>query len=383
MNDNQRLYLVLCLIYLAECLVWTVRRSVVFTGGGRHVRWRACLPGDLLGNARGGFVRTNLLPPFGSALRCAWLPVALGPGAISNVSPQTPPGCTGADGEALILSYADIECAGTEGKRLLLNGIPFARCATSGQAVALAAFVTQLHDTPAAERGPVIHRFLASRFDAAALSDRLAEGHAIPPMLTVLCYVLCAFLYVLIPVAAFLIGAGLAILCSLPLVLALDIWIACLFLQAHRRLYPAAREGRVSAFLSLLLCPPAAIRARDRLTLDLVESFDPVAVRLALSAVPDTAFYAAVIRDLAHPLPSDDVVPHGNGIRLARETEAWFLAEIRCLTESSLAATGLRSAELCVPPPHRSGEVYCPRCHALFVRAVSFCPDCRGVHTCG
>jgi hypothetical protein len=398
MSDNQTLYLFLCLIYLAECLVWAARRSVVFTDAWRRARWRARRPGDLLGNTRGSFVPANPLPPFGEALRCAWLPVAIAPGGICNASPQTPPGCAGTGGGTLALTYDGITRAGVDGRRLLLNNAPFALCATPGQAAALATLVTRLRDTPADGRAFAIRAFLAARFDAAAVSARLAERRSIPPTLPLLCHTLFALMYVVIPAAAFLVGAGLAILCGLPLILALGIWIACLFLRAHRQLYPASRGGRASAFLSLLLCPPAAIRARDRLTLDLMEAFDPAAVHLALGATPDTAFYAAVARDLAHPLdfsggrapdhhlPSAEerAGPHGkDGTRLARETKAWFLAEIRRLTEARLAAAGIDPAGLRAPPPHRPGEVYCPRCHALFTRDLPDCPDCYGVHTCG
>ena len=107
------------------------------------------------------------------------------------------------------------------------------------------------------------------------------------------------------PAGAVLFGAGPAILAGFPLLFASTIWVACLFLSAHRRLCPEAAEGRVTSFLSLLFCPPAAIRARDRLAVDLLEAFDPVSVRLAVGAAPDIAFYGAVLRDLSHPLQRD------------------------------------------------------------------------------
>ena len=61
-GEGQTLLLILVLLYLSECLIWVKRESVAFVSAwGR--RWKLSVPPSWLGNASGGILFLNPLPP--------------------------------------------------------------------------------------------------------------------------------------------------------------------------------------------------------------------------------------------------------------------------------------------------------------------------------
>ena len=70
-GEGETLLLILILLYLSECLIWVKRESVAFVSawGGR---WRLAVPPSWMGNANGGILFLNPLPPGGTSV-----PVAL------------------------------------------------------------------------------------------------------------------------------------------------------------------------------------------------------------------------------------------------------------------------------------------------------------------
>src|SRR4029453_19092560 len=94
-------------------------------------------------------------------------------------------------------------------------------------------------------------------------------------------------LFVAAPLAVSLAGVGQSWIALLAGLAALWLPIPVMFLVAHRRLYPGGGGELVSPFTTLLLLAPAAIRACDRLWIDGVARFHPLAVARALLPAED------------------------------------------------------------------------------------------------
>jgi len=171
-----------------------------------------------------------------------------------------------------------------------------------------------------------------------------------------------AFLGVLVPAAVILVGLGWA---WKPLAVTGGIYhliTLTLFWLGHRRLYPDDTAQRWLDFITMLVFPPGAVRAGERLTRPLLTNHHVLAVTWALggaAAVSDDA--AAAYRQQQHPLPDEPESP-------------------ACLPQV-LAAIDLTAAQIMAPPAreHHSCRRYCPRCRAQFVEVLSECTDCMGV----
>ena len=90
MSEAQTLLLILILLYLTECLIWVKRESVAFVSrfGGR---WRLTVPPSWFGNAKGGILFLNPLPPVGRVFLSHLSPISISPSGICAYNLQTLP----------------------------------------------------------------------------------------------------------------------------------------------------------------------------------------------------------------------------------------------------------------------------------------------------
>lgn len=140
------------------------------------------------------------------------------------------------------------------------------------------------------------------------------------------------------------------------------------FVVAHRRL-GAAPTNRIAIALTIAVFPPAAVRARDYLALDLFGDLHPVAVALALAGEGTRSdLVSRLRRDLQHP-----VTPLAPLDESAREVVTWFDARLR-------AALGPLVGDAAESFQAVPGWVHCPRCGEQLLIGVAHCPDC-GVAT--
>src|SRR5262249_19113874 len=141
---GQTLLLILILLYLSECLIWVKRESVAFVPGWGG-RWRLAVPPSWLGNARGGILLLNPLPPAGEGVFFLFLSLPVSPFGICAFNLQTlrsearSPFQTGQ-----FVPFGKIKDCGTDGAYLVVNNERFARCASGRQARALATVISAM-----------------------------------------------------------------------------------------------------------------------------------------------------------------------------------------------------------------------------------------------
>jgi hypothetical protein len=163
------------------------------------------------------------------------------------------------------------------------------------------------------------------------------------------------FLFILVPLIVTTLGLSGT---WMPLLAILLIWLVAIvvtYRRAWRTLHDGASGWKSDAML-MILSPPGAIRAADRLTR---RALRPLGAMRVASVVAD--------RD--------------EWLRLARLhyfEEAAVSQAARGEIEAILRPDGIRA--LAMPPPQSPGMLgFCPRCHEQVLRESGECPDCLGI----
>src|ERR1051325_10689633 len=127
MNEGQKPFLILIVGYLLGFLVWGERGAVAFVSswGGR---WRLRVPPTWLGNANGGILFLNPVPPAGRFHLSHLLPISISPSGICAYNLQTLPSEARSPAQTgQYLPFSRIDTAATEGVYLLVNKEKFAK----------------------------------------------------------------------------------------------------------------------------------------------------------------------------------------------------------------------------------------------------------------
>ncbi|MCI0376720.1 MAG: hypothetical protein L0215_03865 [Gemmataceae bacterium] len=375
MTDFEFLLMLLAGFYLGECMFWARAGMMVFAAqwGRRHRRYG--LGYAILRNPDGGVLLGNLFP-FGHAALCQQWPLSLSPiGVYAYVAPVL-----GRDDRPRyperFVCYEDIARVETNGGKVLINGVLFARAGSHLFALELANTIRTVAKLPQSDRAAALDRALAAHLDSQAVAQRLRQLGEAGAELRLTCLVLffLVFLYtplvlLLNPPAPFfpLLGAyfGLASLAFLQ------------FRHAHQTLFPAAHWERWKDSLMLLISPADAAHAHDKLARALLCSYHPLAASQVLEPPKQFAEFAAEIwRDLEHPMlpvcPVDEDGP--------LETEAWFRQRWKALVKQFLIRHGLDPAGFMTPPRSEAydSRSYCPRCRSQYVMVQGTCESCGG-----
>jgi hypothetical protein len=376
MGDLESLLLVLAVIYLTECLVW-VRRGAVAVASYWGKRWRFWHPGAVLGNSRGATFLANPLPPFGAVVVGYQFPISASPQAVysftaASINPGWRPSQVGR-----LVRYDELRTVTFEGKNVLTNDALFCRAPSAASARRLAEWLHTLKLMPEAQRSDAIRTAVADALDPEKVRARWSEYRDQSKLLQRLSTVLFAYLFFAAPALLWSLGfrvAGIGVAAGL---LVQTFTIGWLFHRAHRRLYPNGAEDRFVPFLTMLLAPPTAIRARDLLARHLMDEFHPLAVTQVLCSRADLKAMARhALRDLYFPMLPLSASAASDAI----QTEGWFRRLVLDETEKLLTRAGLNPVELLAPPviSEEVHRAYCPRCHAQFVSADVVCGDCGG-----
>lgn len=362
-GEGETLLFVLLLLYLSECGIWVKRESVAFVSGWR--RWRLATPSSWLGNARGGILLLNPLPPGGKVLLSHLSPISISPSGVCALNVQTLPSEARSPfqtGE--FLPFGKIKEAGVDGSYLTINNERFAKCANGKQARSLASVITEMVKASSSKREVLARNWIAKQYSVKDATSRLKEARPLIKPIQSLGVILFLFLFVLTPVLGSFFGLMTLIIPVAIVMVALAVEIAIVFRRAHRKLFPAESAERLESLVKMILCPPVAIRAADILTKNLLAEFSPIILAEVLTGSGEPQFVRSVILDLKHPLG------HELSDASAVETITWAANE---------------QVELCEPyvlsPMQREENSisYCPRCECQFVVAVVECPDCPGV----
>ena len=362
-GEGETLLFVLLLLYLSECGIWVKRESVAFVSGWR--RWRLAIPSSWLGNARGGILFLNPLPPGGKVFLSHLSPISISPSGICALNVQTLPSEARSPfqtGE--FLPFAGIKEAGVDGSYLTINSERFAKCANGKQARSLASVIAEMGKASTSKREVLARNWIVKQYSVKDATSRLKEAQPFIKPIQSLGRILFLFLFVLTPVLGSFFGLMKLVIPVAIVMVALAVEIAILFRSAHRKLYPAESSERLESLVKMILCPPVAIRAADILTKNLLAEFSAIVLAELLTGSGERQFVRSVILDLKYPLK------HELSDVSAVETITWVANEQLKVCESHV-----------LPPMQREDNSisYCPRCECQFVVAVVECPDCPGV----
>ncbi len=375
MSDTHVLFVVLCLLYLSDCVFWVHRHSVAFltlTG----TRWRLAFPSGMLGNSEGGLLLANPLPPLGPVYFGHLFPISLSPThAYSHVSQTL--GTAGRPGQmGVLLPYKDITAVGGSGRDVRINGKVFVRCRNAQQTGRLVEVLKRLLPLKEARRAAELQRILAEGFKVEEAKRKLAEYQQRALPIRILCNALFCLLFLISPALVWRYGLAQMII---PLALAiwvLAIGIVSIFWRVHKSLYPEGKEERISAAAKMILCPPIAARANDVLSSHVLAGYHLLAIASLLCGREDfEGFARRVILDLQHPMLGEQKEAEGVA------TERWYRLTLQKGVEDFLRRQGLDPKELLKPPARQdpaSGS-YCPRCEAEYAVPAGECADCPGV----
>jgi len=376
MGELESLLLVLALIYLSECLVWVPRGALAF-GSWRGIGFGIRFSGSCIGNHHGGLLLSTPLPPLGTVFIVPDLPLSVAPAAVFAYSSACldPAGRQWHTGRHL--AFEIVRNVDVDGRKVLVNGEIFLKAASPFSARWLAESVRRLRKSAEPERAAAIRQLLNDSLDTAKLSTRWRDFQTRVRPIRFLSNSLFVYLFLAVAPLILRYGFGKFGLWLLAGLLAQTVTIAVLFRRAHKALYPDVGEERLKPFLTMLLAPPAAIRAPDLLARHLLEDFHPLAVAQVLcSSVRFKSFARQVLLDLHYPLLP--VCPTNEPERLA--TEQWFRTARRQVAERFVQRAGLKPDELTAMPgpTERANQSYCPRCGAQFVTRTGVCVDCGG-----
>ncbi len=376
MGEVSQLFAVLAAIYLAECLLWARRGSVVFVT--TWLDWaRPAQVGKLFGRTRAGAVLANPIPLFAPAFRCEAWPLSMSEEGLLAYSAHSYDPAGRVSRDVRWLDWEQVREATASLRDVQVNGERFVTTGSEQLARQLAALIGDLAALPAAERQQAIDGALDQALCPAAVRMRLDAWRGESHIAALLAQILFLFLYVLAPMAVLASSFAAAWPWLLAGLVGLVVMQAIAFYQAHRRLNPRQGLGRLQEILELLLCPPAGCRAHDKLARPLLATFHPLAVGRVL-CTPEVfrELARATLRDLQHAAPphcpSDDP---GAG-----RTEASFRGRLRERALQLVREAGLEPRELLAPPPPEPGcQSFCPRCHCQYSLPEGLCEDCLGV----
>jgi hypothetical protein len=375
MSEGQTLLLILILLYLTECLIWVKRESVAFVSrmGGR---WRLTVPPSWLGNANGGILFLNPLPPAGRVFLSHLSPISISPSGICAYNLQTLPSEARSPGQTgHFLPFNKITRSTTDGVYLLVNDERFAKCATARQATTLAKLIGEMAKASAAKRERLARNWISKQFAVDDAAARLREGNAIIKPMRALSLILFLFLFVVTPVLVSSFGLLRLITPVAAVMVMLAVLIGILFYRAHKQLFPAESSERFENLVKMILCPPVSIRAPDIITRNLLAEYSPIVVASLLTGSNEQQFVRAFILDLQHPLK------HEVSDETAEKTIAWTAAEqLNICLDQVKAGDYLKPEDLLAPAQREGNSIsYCPRCRCQFVVSAVECPDCPGV----
>lgn len=374
-SEGQTLLLVLVLLYLSECVIWMKRQSVAFIAGSGG-SGRIAFPHSWLGNANGGILFLNPLPPAGKVFLSHLTPISISPSGICAFNLQTlSSGARSASQTGRFLSFSKVKQTSTDGAYLSINKERFVKCATARQARRLSTLIDTMVKASPAKREALARSWIAKQFDVNEAATRLREGKKAIKLIQTLGWALFFFLFVLAPIFVTMAGLLQVLVLIAILMLIVAISIAVLFFNAHKKLYPEEKSERLEGFVKMILCPPASIRAADILTRNMLAEVSPIVLADLLTGNRGRQFVRAFVLDLQYPL-KHEVLEES-----ARSTITWAAAEQLKACLAYVKSGRLENAEVLLAPAQREGNSlsYCPRCGCQFVVHSVDCTDCPGV----
>jgi len=298
-----------------------------------------------MGNANGGLLLLNPLPPGGRVFLSHLSPVSISPSGICAFNLQTLPSEARSpyqSGE--FLPFSKIKDASSDGAYLIINKEKFTKCTTAKQARALANVVREIAKASASKRENMARAWVVKQFAADEAARVLQESERLIKPIKQMGVILFLYLFVLAPSLALYFGLSRLIIPIAVVMLALAVEIAIMFHRTHKKLYPAESSERLESLVKMILCPPVSIRAADTLTRNLLSEYSPIVLASVLAGSGEPQFVRSVILDLKHPLKHEVVD------EVAERTITWTANEqLNVCLEQMKKGRYLKPEELLAP----------------------------------
>ena len=352
-------FLVLLAMYLSECIAWVPDTGFAFRARPGRPWRRASDPFCVLGERWRG-------------MSAGWIP---GTGGIAVAEAGPPPlsphgVCACAEtGPAEALRYEDLGPLETDGVTVRAGSRVIARAGSPRQARRIRELLERLQTGEPREE--LIRAEHDRLLDTREARRRTARHRLCARPLAWITRALAAALFVVLP-AGLLVGgmrAGAPLLAVALVLTGVAVW-------RFRALLHRAGGGRPTAerLITMLLMPPAAIRADDFLARDLFGGLHALALaRTACDPLAACALAAEALRRLRHPID-----PGGSA---CCEAGAWVALHWRNRLERWIEAEYGPAAALLEPPAPETPSCvsYCPRCMQQYRAGRDQCSDCPGV----
>jgi hypothetical protein len=374
-GEGETLLLILVLLYLSECLIWVRRESVAFVSAWGS-RWRLAVPPSWMGNANGGILFLNPLPPGGRVFLSHLSPLSISPAGVCAFNLQTLPSEARSPNQSgEFLPFNKIKDSGSDGSYLVINKEKFTKCATAKQARAFAKLIGAMAKASASKRESMARTWVVKQFAVDDAAKLLKESEKLIEPIQKMGVILFLFLFVFTPSVAFAFGLSGLIIPVAAVMVVLAIEIAIMFYRAHKKLYPDESSERLESLVKMILCPPVSIRAADILTKNLLSEYSPIVLASVLPGSGEQQFVRGVILDLQHPLK------HEVSDESAEQTMTWSVQEqLKVCLDHVKKGRYLKPEELLAPSQREENSIsYCPRCRCQFVVSEGECPDCPDV----
>ncbi len=282
-------------------------------------------------------------------------------------------------------SFAIASLAHTEaaGRLVRVQGEPFVRTGSNEEARLLAAWLRVLSDAPERDRPRVVREVIRRSLSVVDLETRLDSAASETRRLTYLCTAYLAAIVAMAVAAAVwqptgrVWGSAALAMSGLHVLTFVELWMT------HRSLLPDAREERLEVLLGSFLFPPTLLTMPQRLRVERLSGFNPVAV--ARVTQDERRFRELVRRELGRlvlrdPSDREDVVRSGGAgtpdtttgrrdvIRQVEREELTGFLDREGLSPGALFAFTTEDA---------AAARYCPFCLAAFTIRGESCPECR------
>ena len=375
MTDELILFLVLCMIYFSDCLLFVRNSTITFVlWSGKH--WVHNFSGRLIRTVKGRVVLLNPFPPLGKVFCCRLIPLSISPKGVCSFNYQTLVHDEESEHEVVYVLFSEIEDIRTDNRDLFINDERFCRFTDERTAIKLRDFMDRLHNSIEEKREEIIIEFWKGQFDYDAMKKRFEQIKKKLSALRFLCNALFIYLFVIAPIFVLYFRLTRMLIPIAIGMLIIAIQVAISFFILHKKIYPDRAEERISNLIKMIMCPPVSIRACDLITANLLENYNPVAVgHLFLPPGEYKKFAERTLRNFKYPpvgyitgIPANEISIYQNQIFLRLTSD--YIREVANIGEDLLYQ----------PVPNDiSVHSFCPRCLSQFTKEAGNCPDCPGL----
>ena len=365
---------VLLILYAAECLVWVRAGAVAFRLWSNSARALDVVtelrisPRSTVAFVFPFVFRNEIIVLFP-------LPILLSPQGIA-LDPMLISGAVRDE----FWAFEDIRLIASDERKIVINQRTFFVSSSESEAVATVEFLRRLKNKPHSERKAQIEKEIARRLDPKLAEAGLKAFLDRTFTLSLSSLALLIFVFILSPIGVRLFGLGATwryLLGFLIFNVLLIIWD---FYQANRELFGPEKTIPWSDIFTILLSPPAALRATKYLAKNFAFEHHPLALAAARCSTEDFRALASItLRQLLYS--ADSGGDNGASNDPAANSREWFRNAFRTAVVEVVKDRGQNPDDLIADPLRESSNVqsYCPRCLSQFLILEGVCTDCNGI----